>query len=239
MSAMPLIDLHDLIDPDSIEEQLFAKFAEHMHVAAEATVTRSGRVRRGESRFARAVQIQLADDDDPPKLCAELCKRLVAAAEEDCGDSRATYHFALWSEADDKHKPKQLAQAKFTLGDDDDDGPASTSTLRASATLLKDVGERNLRLLDNSIGMVERILPIADAHNHTNAEITKAEAEARLALRRLDYEVAREREKEAADERTSTLIWTTVQDVAKQYHGVISMLVEGLRDKWTGKDGAK
>lgn len=233
---MPLIDVQDLLDPESPAEQILAGFFDHVRAAAEASITRHGRVRKGAKRFARTVRVLLDPDEDPRDLCVALAKRLTKLAEDDAGDEKATYVAALLTESTDAKRPTVLASVRFTLNDDDDADDATT--VKTATSLIRDIGERNLKLLDNSISMVERMMPLVAAHGSNTAEMTKAEAGFRLELKKLELDDRRQREAEANEAANVAMVCDTIKTVAAQYQNIITAFAEGFRAKWEGKRGA-
>lgn len=222
---MPISDVYDALDPESPAERIAEAFRDHLATAAEACVAKPG---RGRGRWSRSLLVSIEPGESLAELASAVAVRLVELAEEHAGDKRSRYSATLLGRATENRKAPVLAgPISFLVHDDDDDD----SPARATGGLVRDLGGQHVRLVDASVGLVERLLPLTDAAQSRSAAAAEAEARMRVELRRLEIDYDREQKREAHEAAIESLKWSTIGEVAKQYQGVATALAEALAAK--------
>lgn len=148
----------------------------------EVTIARAGR----RAPIVHRLAVSVTEGEDARVVAQEAAARVVEIAERDADGTRRRYHVAILGAMPIGRKAPTLATITITTDPEDpEDDRDNASTTRAAARLVGDVGDRHVRLLDQTIGIIERVHPLAAASEAASAERVRAEGETKVRMTEL------------------------------------------------------
>jgi hypothetical protein len=187
---MPVSRLVDHGTPDSVatvQELVLSKIA----LVRELTVARSGT----RQPVIQRVSVRLEDGEDRHKIARQAAEEAIDIAMTDADGKTRTYVFTVYGDAPEDRMPPNLGSVSVRIrNEDDEDERAPASTTKAAAKIVADVGDRHVKLLDQQLGMLDRVLNMATSADQLGASRARAEGDTQIKLTELA--IGREERKE-------------------------------------------
>lgn len=200
-----------LLDTDISDAcaQVLRMLAPHMPLARELTIARSGKAQPLIDRF----QLEVREGENANEVAKEAAEQAVELAENDADGKTRRYVFAVFGQGAPGRQAARLDSIALTIrpGGDDDESVGKTAQ-----RIMSDMGDRHIRVLDQQITLMERLLPMHSQADQMGAATLTAQGTTQVKLTELA--IGREERKEMIDLALQLMpLWSGIGKAASDY----------------------
>lgn len=181
----------------------------HMPLARELTITRAG---KGQPCLDR-LQLEVKENENAADVAREAAEQAVEIAETDAEGKTRRYVFAVFGTGIPGRQPAKLDNLTATIrpGGDDDESVGKTA-----ARIMSEMGDRHIRVLDQQITLMERLLPMHSQADQMGAATLTAQGTTQVKLTELA--IGREERKEMIELAIQFMpLWSSFANAAADY----------------------
>ena len=189
--------------------QVLRMLLPHMPLAKELGIRRNGKSQPWVDRL----QLEVREGEVASEVARDAAEQAAELAESDADGKTRRYEFAVFGQGAAGRQPARLDSIVVSIrgGSDEDE-----SVAKAAARIMSDMGDRHIKVLDQQITLMERLLPMHSQADQMGAATLTAQGTTQVRLTELA--IGREERKEMIDLALQLMpLWSGIGKAASDY----------------------